>query len=165
MHANAVAAAASLACPTVRFLQSIQTTQPRPRWHWAVQSLAQLSAETVVVPSPSVADVARRWAGVAREKIVVIPNAVEAEKFARGTRLQPVRGATHGLQTRATGNPSVGFIGRLDPIKRLPDLVYAIRSVRAAHLNIFGEGSDRQRTERLVRELGLGDRVTLHDWF
>ncbi|HEV8291009.1 MAG TPA: glycosyltransferase, partial [Tepidisphaeraceae bacterium] len=54
VHANAAAAAVSLFARNVRFIQSIQTTQPEPKWHWKVQKLAQKAAEKIVVPSPSV---------------------------------------------------------------------------------------------------------------
>ena len=48
IHANTVAAIASRFCPGVRFLQSIQTTQPNPRWHWKLQSLVHHAAERIV---------------------------------------------------------------------------------------------------------------------
>ena len=51
VHANTVAALASRRLPGVRFLQSIQTVQPRPRWHWRVQRVVQRYAAAVVVPS------------------------------------------------------------------------------------------------------------------
>src|SRR5438105_15032288 len=70
VHANAAAAAASLFARHVRFLQSIQTTQPKPKWHWSVQKLAQRAAEKIVVPSPSVAQVARQWCDVFEKKLI-----------------------------------------------------------------------------------------------
>src|SRR4051794_15965814 len=81
VHANAAAAAASLFARQVRFIQSIQTTQPEPKWHWKVQTFAARAAEKVVVPSPSVAQVAEQWADVGKWKIVVIPNAINSEEF------------------------------------------------------------------------------------
>src|SRR5207244_3294756 len=40
IHANTVAAIASLRFGDIRFLQSIQTVQSHPRWHWPVQRFA-----------------------------------------------------------------------------------------------------------------------------
>src|SRR3954470_3968822 len=74
VHANAAAAAVSLFARNVRFIQSIQTTQPEPKWHWKVQKLAGRAAEKIVVPSASVAEVAREWSDVAEGKIIIIPN-------------------------------------------------------------------------------------------
>jgi glycosyltransferase involved in cell wall biosynthesis len=179
LHANAVAAVVKPFFTDVRFLQSIQTTQPSPRWHWLVQSLVHHAAERVVVPSPSVAAFARGWADVPPDKLIVIPNAIEMaqcdtgfepvaeahlpddsplSRFSRGDALK------HGLKTRVTGRPfTLGFIGRLDPIKRIPDLVRAAKLLgNRVRLDIFGEGSERQHIEKLIRELDVVDRVTLH---
>ena len=169
IHANTAAAAAKPFCPGVRFFQSIQTTQPYPRWHWKLQSIVQHAAERIVVPSHSVANAAKDWADIPPDKIAVIPNAVDPQAFSRGTGFQPVRPVvrshrSHGLKTRATGEPiPIGFIGRLDPIKRIPDLLHAVRLLHGkVHLHIFGTGSERSRIESLVRELDLSDAVTMH---
>ena len=81
VHANMIAAAVSPICGRVRFFQSIQTTQPFPRWHWHVQRIVQHAANRVIVPSESVAAAACDWADVPDEKIVVIPNAVDIAHF------------------------------------------------------------------------------------
>jgi len=151
VHANVVAAAASRFLPSVRFLQSIQTTQPNPRWHWRAQAIAQHAAEVIIVPSPSVALVAEQWSHVPREKVRVVPNAVDLETFR----------ATADLRQETLNR--VGFIGRLDPIKRVPLLVAAIRHMPPEwRLDIYGDGPDRAAIEAAVALHGLHDRVTLH---
>jgi glycosyltransferase involved in cell wall biosynthesis len=152
IHANAIAAAASGALGGgVRFIQSIQTTQPNPRWHWWLQSIIHGRAEQVGVPSPSAAEVARDWSGVPPAKLRVIANAVDVEQFAH-------------LNPPLNDKPlSVGFIGRLDPVKRLPDLIRAVGLLRGrVRLHVFGEGSERPALERLIRHLQLTEIVTLH---
>ena len=152
VHANVVAAAASLLTRNVRYLQSIQTTQPRPKWHWLAQCVAHHAAWRVVVPSESVARVAGERSDIDSAKIVVIPNAVDADRFAD---IMP--------QEREGMPFPIGFIGRLDPVKRLGDLVEAAGILGAAvRLRIFGEGSERPVIERLIAARGLGDRVILH---
>src|SRR6185312_2065822 len=91
MHANAAAAAVSPCVRKVRFLQSIQTTQRNPRWHWLVQSIVHHASERVIVPSPSVARSAQEWAHIPHEKIVIVPNAIDAVTSPRDTGFQPVR--------------------------------------------------------------------------
>jgi glycosyltransferase involved in cell wall biosynthesis len=150
LHANAAAAAVSLFARNVRFLQSIQTTQPDPKWHWKVQKLAQRAAEKIVVPSPSVAQAAREWCDVPEQKTLVIPNAIDPHDFRRGGVLPP------SLEF------PIGFLGRLDPIKRIPDLVTAMRDIPRAHLHIFGDGSARSQIEQIAQEHGVSHRVTLH---
>ena len=148
LHANAAAALCRPLFPTVRFVQSIQTTQPYPRWHWTVQRIVQWVAEKVVVPSPSAARAARRFAGVPERKIVVIPNAVEPADFQRASG-------------RSGGN--IGFIGRLDPIKRVTRLVQAMTLLEPGIcLHIFGDGEDRGRIESEIARLNLQSRVILH---
>lgn len=154
VHANAAAAAVTPFFPTVRFLQSIQTTQPTPRWHWLVQSLVTPVAERVVVPSPSVARVAEDWADVPRSKLVVIANAIDPNEFAIECPTPP---ADH------QGPVPIGFIGRLDPVKRIPDLLQAVRLLGdRVNLHVFGEGRERPILEKLVQELQLERRVRLH---
>jgi glycosyltransferase involved in cell wall biosynthesis len=147
IHANLVAALASRFCPRVRFLQSIQTTQPTPRWHWRLQSVLHHAAQCVVVPSPSAAQAARDWANVPAEKIVVIPNAVDCR----------------GEFGRRANAGTVGFIGRLDPIKRVPDLLMAMRLLDDRFtLQIYGDGEDRPRIEQEIDRLNLQSRAILH---
>jgi glycosyltransferase involved in cell wall biosynthesis len=181
IHANVAAATIAPFFPNVRFHQSIQTTQPYPRWHWLAQSIAQHAAERIVVPSSSVAKAAQRWADVPAEKILIIANAIDADRLASDTGFQPVRVAlqfedlpqagppdttsrTHGLKTRVTTQPiPIGFIGRLDPIKRIDDLIDAVNLLqRRVHLHMFGEGPERERVTDQIARLRLQDRVTLH---
>jgi glycosyltransferase involved in cell wall biosynthesis len=137
VHANTVAALAARRLPGVRFLQSIQTTQPEPRWHWRLQGLIHRAAEAVVVPSQSVADVARERSAVPPEKTVVVPNAVDPDAFPRSpVPLQDPR-----------PYPLV-FIGRLDPIKQIADLASAVcRLGGLVRLDVWGEGPERASVE------------------
>src|SRR5439155_3825124 len=119
IHANTVAAIASRDLPGVRFLQSIQTVQSRPRWHWWVQSHIHQRAHKIVGPSNAVSLMARYVCGVPPEKIVVIPNAVDPRAFE---------------QVPVFSDPArvrVGFLGRLDPVKNLTMWVQAL--ARAQH--------------------------------
>lgn len=151
VHANAVAALAARRCPGARFHQSVQTTQPRPAWHWRVQRWAARSAERVVVPSPSVARVAAKRSGIPLDKFTVIPNAVDPADYAT------VRPPTDGAPF------PIGFLGRLDPVKRVPDLVEATAKLGGlVHLHVFGDGPDRPAIERRIAGLGAGAYVTMH---
>lgn len=152
LHANAIAAAAKPACRQTRFFQSIQTTQVHPRWHWHVQRFIHHAAEHIIVPSPSVASVARSRAKIPADKITVIPNAVDIGQF------------TPSSIPAADPRPyPIGFLGRLDPVKMVPDLVRAVESLGdLVHLHIFGDGPDRPAVERAVRLMKLSEWVTLH---
>lgn len=151
VHANAAAALTSLRHPRVRYFQAIQTTQRRPAWHWWMQAAVQGRAERIIVPSQSVADCAHTRSLIGRRRIVVIPNAVDVARFQNITRIP------------SAGEFRVWFIGRLDPVKHVPDLVSAMSRVQGpVTLHIFGEGPDRARIEQTVARCELGHRVTLH---
>ncbi len=151
VHANAAAALTSLRHPRGRYFQAIQTTQRRPAWHWWMQAAVQGRAERIIVPSQSVADCAHTRSLIARRRIVVIPNAVDVGRFQSITRIP------------SAGEFCIGFIGRLDPVKHVPDLVSAMSRVQGSvTLHIFGEGPDRARIEQTVARLELAHRVTLH---
>ena len=149
VHANAAAAMASYFTGGVRFLQSVQTTQPNPRWHWKVQHAIAHRAQMIVVPSPSAYDAAMQWAGVEKAKLRVIPNAVDIGEFDRIAR--------QGNGRR------IGFIGRLDPIKRIEDLIAAMPLLPDDYtLDIFGDGEMRKSLQSMISSLRLERRITLH---
>lgn len=151
-HANTAAAMMKLFHRDLRIIQSVQTTQPEPRWHWLMQSIVQAAAEKIVVPSESVKMVGMEWADISAEKIIVIPNAVDPSDFPRSGSDSP------------TPFP-IGFIGRLDPIKQVPVLVREFATLsqqRDAVLHIFGDGRDRGRVEAAIADHGLQGKVFLH---
>ena len=156
LHANAAAAVASVFATEIRWIQSIQTTQQWPRWHWWVQAVAQYAAGRVIVPSWSVAEVAARWSAVPRGKIEVIPNAVDLAEYAECWDCN--RAGADSEHRR--GN--VVFIGRLDPIKSIPDLLAAVKLLAGrVHLQIHGEGEQRAELAREIVKLGIERMATL----
>jgi glycosyltransferase involved in cell wall biosynthesis len=149
IHANAVAAAAARFVGGVRFLQSIQTTQPNPGWHWSLQNMIQGAAEKIVVPSQSVAQAAVQRAGIDARKIQIIANAVELPE-------EPIR-------TLDANETHVAFIGRLDPVKRIGDLVTAVSLLfPPVYLDIYGGGSEWRSIQAAIESLDLQSRAFLH---
>src|SRR5579859_2234739 len=157
IHANVAAALLKPFYPNTRFLQSIQTTQPYPAWHWKAQAVAQHAADAIVVPSQSVALVAIESSHVPPDKIAIISNAIEPADFSDLS-------SDPGREKRFNSRPvPIGFIGRLDPIKRIRDLVEAVAHLDGlVHLHIFGDGPQRAHIERQIATLRIQRRVTLH---
>jgi len=60
--------------------------------------------------------------------------------------------------------PLAVALGRLHPNKGLDVLIRAAREVPGLHVWIAGEGPERETLQRLVDELGLGDRVKFLGW-
>ncbi len=156
MHANVVAAITSFnqnenGRHNTKWFQSIQTTQPYPWWHWKLQRLAADRARRTIVPSVSVARIAMEKSEIASEKIVVIPNAVDA--FVHSPR---------PLNVDPTRVRNIGFVGRLDPIKRVQDLIDATAGVdSSAVLHVFGDGPERASLEARA-DVVLRGRCVFH---
>lgn len=151
MHANTVAAISSVFARDTRYLQSIQTTQPKPSWHWTMQGLIERAAERIVVPSQSVAVAAQKRSHIPPERITVIPNAIDAASFV-AMNLSPFDQPVC----------RVGFIGRLDPVKRVPDLIEAVAGLDQTELHVFGEGADRARIQNTIQAFDAASRVFMH---
>ncbi len=151
MHANTVAALSSVFLGEKLFLQSIQTTQPDPHWHWLVQGLVERAATRIVVPTQSVANIANQNSRIPSSRITVIPNAIDVQSF-----------VDLNLTPFSQDVTRIGFIGRLDPVKRVTDLVRAVEHLKGTELHIFGTGRDKERIEQTIHNLGLDDRVIMH---
>ncbi|MFF2633271.1 glycosyltransferase family 4 protein [Microbacterium sp. NPDC058021] len=63
-----------------------------------------------------------------------------------------------------TGPVRLLHVGRIVRTKGLRDVIRALAAVRDVDvtLDVLGDGNDREACERLIAELGLEDRVTLH---
>lgn len=151
VHANVIASLAN-AGREKPLVQSIQTTQPRPRWHWWAQAIAARAGVKIIVPTSSTATAAIERSGVDPAKLVVIPNAVDLDD-------RPAR------QRQSAERFRVGFLGRLDPVKRVPDLVAAVARLPHVTLDIFGDGPKRRAIEHAIASHGIADRVILHGVF
>jgi glycosyltransferase involved in cell wall biosynthesis len=118
----------------------------------------------VAVSAPLALHLARALA-IPRRKLVVIPNGVDTQTYQPRADTGRLR-AELGLPAQT---PVIGSIGRLEPIKAYDVMVEAFATLRArgkcdAVLVIAGEGSERPRLERLVRERNLERRVFLPGW-
>lgn len=118
-------------------------------------------AERVIAVSHDLAARARAL-GAAAERVRVVPNGVDAERFRPGDR-QAARAAL-GL---APEGPLLASVGHLSPRKGFQDLIEVLPGLRATHpgaeLVLVGgagaEGNDRARLEELARSHGVGGAV------
>lgn len=56
---------------------------------------------------------------------------------------------------------TVGYVGQLEPRKRVPDLVRALALVPDAHCVVVGDGKARRAVEAAIMDAGVADRVEL----
>jgi glycosyltransferase involved in cell wall biosynthesis len=83
-------------------------------------------------------------------KVVVVRNGVDAELFAPRPEVAPTEGPLRFV-----------LHCRLVPRKQPDVVVRAVARTRGARLDVVGTGPMMHRLERLVRELGVSDRVRL----
>ena len=113
-------------------------------------------ADVVIAPSRYSADVARREYGVAAEKIAVVPEPIELERWA----------ALFAAASRCPrAGPAVLCVARMYPRKRIGDLLEAAALLRhripGVRVRIVGKGPEWEHVVRLHATLGLGETVAL----
>jgi len=98
-------------------------------------------------------------AGHPAERVLVLPNAVDPDRF------DPVR--ADGAEIRARygleGKPVIGFVGSFTKWHGIDMLLRACAAVAAEfpelRVLLVGDGAQRDESEALAKELGIGDRV------
>lgn len=116
------------------------------------------TADLVIAPNDSYAEIARSRGGVAADRVVVVRNApdlAETRRLARGT---------------APDLERVGYVGVMNTQDGLPvllrawSLVREVPELQRARLELVGDGEARPELERMAAELGLGDSVRFHGY-
>lgn len=100
-------------------------------------------------------------------KVRVVINGVDVERFAP----RPDDGALRRELAIAPDAPIVLSVGRLETVKAHETMLRAFARLRggpgpgaAAVLLLVGDGAERERLERLARELGVADAVRFAGW-
>lgn len=96
-----------------------------------------------------------RSRGIGAEKACIIPNCILGSDFTNDPA---------GVCGRLAGNPAILSVGRLDPVKRLSDVIKALAmpGLGEGHLHVVGKGDDRPRLMAIAEECGVTERVTFH---
>jgi glycosyltransferase involved in cell wall biosynthesis len=115
-----------------------QTTQPDPAWHWKIEKRLIASAAAIVGPTPSVATAIEKYTGYPAPDCIIIPNGVDIP-----ANLPPRMPA-------AANQFRVGFLGRLDRVKRVDVLIEAVKGQPDVHLSIAGDGGEFQTLQQLA---------------
>lgn len=86
--------------------------------------------------------------------VAILPNGIDVAALA---------GTTPPALTLA-GKPAILSVSRLDPIKRIEDIIGALAEpgLEEAHLHIVGRGPDEERLIAIAQHHGFADRVTFH---
>lgn len=159
-HANVACRIVSVlgTLPSRRLICEIQTVEVERPWHLTVERFTHRWCRCVVGNSSSVIEHLARHARIEAERLVLVPGGVDPD---------PIRSAgpsdRHALGLN-DADPVLLWVGRLDPVKGLDDLIAAVAIVNQTipiQVLLVGEGKDRDRLTRLVAERRLADRVHL----
>ncbi|MGA9523429.1 MAG: N-acetyl-alpha-D-glucosaminyl L-malate synthase BshA [Myxococcaceae bacterium] len=128
----------------------------------SVTSAAVAASDGVIVPSDFLRREARTQLQLAESvPIEVIPNFVDAERFAPAARRD--RSRLDALFGPSAGKgPVLVHVSNFRPVKRPSELIEVLSRVRRqlpARLVLVGDGPERGTAEARARALGLGDAV------
>lgn len=160
-HANLVSRLAARQVGVRPVISGIRVAEPR-RWHLWADRLTSSLVDRYVCVSHSVARFSATRARLPAEKLVVIPNAVDVDRF---PARQPIDRTTLGVKP---GRRMVVCVGRLEHQKGVGWLIGSARAwldqVPDGDLVLVGQGPDRHKLERRCEELGLAGRVQFAGW-
>lgn len=160
IHANILSALARPFVSGCRFIHSIHTLQPRPRWHWWAQGMISSFADGFVAPTQAIIDRVSLFGLV--QSASAIPNGIDVKCFQNALPFPP------RLSPAPPGTPLIGYVGRFDPVKNLPNLIaayhmYVIELQRVSalipHLVLVGWGAEELQLRQQVLRLNLQDLV------
>jgi len=161
-HANVVGRIAARRAGVQRVVSGIRVAQRRHRWYLWVDRLTGRQVDRHVCVSRSVARFAEQRAHLPAEKLVVIPNGVDMERYPAKTRadLRPF-----GI---GPGRCVVTFAGRLDrqkgPLWLIESAPAWLGKLPECDLLLVGEGPLRGKLERECRRRGILGRVHFAGW-
>ncbi len=131
---------------------AVATAGVRDRWQylWLERLLARAPRSIVVTPCDAMTRYAHEHVGVPVDRVRTVPNGVGPYWLSGSGRPRP---APVGGSLRAT------WLGVMQPVKRVPDLVRAAARVPDLELELVGDGPERGRIEQTVAAAGSTDRV------
>lgn len=121
----------------------IATARRRDRWRYLRLEalLARTPRSAVVTPCRALATYARNHIGIPEDRVRVVPNGI-GRRWLEGRSAQAVPDPGAPLR--------VLWLGLMQPVKRVPDLVAAVDRVAGVSLRLVGDGPERPRVEATV---------------
>ena len=156
-HANIVGRIAAHQAGVRAIVSGVRVAERAAGWHLRLDRLTERWVDRYVCVSRSVADFSASVGGLPPEKLVVIPNGVNLEKY-------PARAPADLRQFGiAAGRHAVVFVGRLERQKGVDWLIETsprwLAELPDCDLLVVGEGPLRGSLETACRTLGIADRV------
>ena len=154
-HANIVGRIAARRAGVTRVVSGIRVAQRGSRWRLWLDRMTDSLVDRHVCVSQGVAQFSADRGGLAKEKLVVIPNGVDLARFSLPRK-------------DVSECNTVTYVGRLDRQKGLSWLLDTaavwLRKLPDCKLLLVGEGPERRHLEAKCRGLGLSNRVDFAGW-
>lgn len=132
------------------------------KWHLWLDRLTQRWVDRYVCVSQSVADFSASKTGLSSEKLVVIPNGIDLDKY---SAQKPADLQVFGI---GPDRRAVAFVGRLEPQKGVKWLIetapHWLGKLPDCDLLMVGEGPLRSSLEATVKAAGVADRIHFAGW-
>jgi len=124
------------------------------RWS---QAYAWKNADVVLPVTRVLGDIVASY-GVPQERIVVIPNGINGERFGSAPDVEAAKRAL-GLEGKLVLG-FTGFVRDWHGLDKVVDLIANDPPASRRHLLVVGDGPARANLEKQARDLGIADRVT-----
>ena len=161
-HANVAGRIAARRAGVGRVVCGIRVAERHCRWHLWADRLTAGSVDRHVCVSQAVARFSAERAGLPAERLVVIPNSVDAGAYPSS---QP---ADLDSCSIGAGRRLVTYVGRLDRQKGVRWLVEGaprwLNRLPDCDLLLVGKGPDRPALEHFCKEHGISERVRFAGW-
>lgn len=156
-HANLLGRFAGRLAGVPHLISGIRVAEKRNRWHGRLDRWTNWLVERNVCVSRGVAEFVEQSIGLDPGKTVVIPNAVDMQRFAD---VDPADLASLGIPP---GSIVMITIGRLEHQKGVDILLDAatrlVPLLPQMHFLIVGEGPDREKLQEKAQSAGIANHV------
>jgi len=161
-HANLLGRIAARWAGVPRVVAGLRVAERHSRWHlWADRRTSRLVDRYVCV-SRAVADFAAAEGGIAADKLVVIPNGIDATRYPASS---PADLSSLGV---SAGRQAITFVGRLEEQKGVRWLLESapqwLDRLGGYDLLLVGKGPEQRRLEAMARQGGIAGRVHFAGW-
>ena len=161
-HANFVSRWAAWRADVPHVLSGVRVAERGVAWHLWLDRATRGLVERYVCVSRAVADFSRSRLCLPEERVVVIPNGIDCERFASAG---PIDLISLGLPA---GRRAVTYVGRLETQKGVAELIehspWWLKRLPEHDLLIVGGGSLDRELRSLTERLGVASRVHFVGW-
>lgn len=159
VHANLIASAVRAMAPVPRLIATIHSINPGGPFRVAAYRLSSRMVDQFTIISRLSADHYVSIGAVPRERLQVIPNTVDIERFQRSLPARAALRKELGVADRFVWIA----VGRFEEAKDYPTMIGGfarlVSSRPDALLLLVGKGSLKEEVEQLIRQHGLEEQV------